>query len=104
MAADEKYPADMATVPEYVPKHEDDRRGSVTEPKVGELEPGEAEAGGLGRHLGLFSTTFLMYIFSMQLPGYVHSSNGSPTNKPSTVLAASSEPESFQLHLRSSKA
>ena len=37
-----------------------DRQGSVTEPQVGELKPGEAEAGGLGRHLGLFSTTFLM--------------------------------------------
>lgn len=39
----------------------DDRRGSTTEPQVGELRPGEAEAGGLGRHLGLFSTTLLMY-------------------------------------------
>ncbi|KAF2212927.1 hypothetical protein CERZMDRAFT_40529 [Cercospora zeae-maydis SCOH1-5] len=30
------------------------------QPQVGELKPGEAEAGGLGRHLGLFSTTFLI--------------------------------------------
>lgn len=35
-------------------------RGSSNEPVVGELLPGEAEAGGLGRHLGLTSTTFLM--------------------------------------------
>jgi amino acid permease len=39
---------------------DDYRRGSVSEPRVGELRPGEAEAGGLGRHLGLFSTTFLI--------------------------------------------
>lgn len=32
----------------------------LQQPKVGELPPGEAEAGGMGRHLGLFSTTFLM--------------------------------------------
>jgi len=37
-----------------------DLRGSDTEPKVGELFPGEAEAGGLGRHLGLWSTVALM--------------------------------------------
>lgn len=37
-----------------------DHRGSLNEPAVGELRPGEAESGGLGRHLGLFSTTFLM--------------------------------------------
>jgi hypothetical protein len=37
-----------------------DNRGSPFEPPVGELLPGEAEAGGLGRHLGLWSTTFLI--------------------------------------------
>lgn len=37
-----------------------DSRGSPAEPKVGELSPGEAEDGGLGRHLGVFSTTALM--------------------------------------------
>lgn len=42
-----------------------DLRGSETEPKVGELFPGEAEAGGLGRHLGLWSTVALMYHFSL---------------------------------------
>lgn len=42
---------------------EQDLRGSETEPKVGELFPGEAEAGGLGRHLGLWSTVALMYLF-----------------------------------------
>lgn len=40
---------------------EQDLRGSATEPKVGELLPGEAESGGLGRHLGLWSTVALMY-------------------------------------------
>jgi hypothetical protein len=44
------------------PPYEEDLRGSATEPVVGELVPGEAEAGGLGRHLGLWSTTFLMYV------------------------------------------
>lgn len=39
-----------------------DGRRDASEPKVGELRPGEAEAGGLGRHLGLFSTTFLMFV------------------------------------------
>lgn len=31
-------------------------------PQVGELRPDEVAAGGLGRHLGIFSTTFLMYV------------------------------------------
>ena len=44
----------------YAPYHPEDRRGSLTEPCVGELVPGEAEEGGLGRHLGVWSTTFLM--------------------------------------------
>ena len=39
-----------------------DGQRDASEPKVGELRPGEAEAGGLGRHLGLFSTTFLMFV------------------------------------------
>ena len=30
--------------------------------KPGELSYAEVNAGGLGRHLGLFSTTFLMYV------------------------------------------
>ena len=30
----------------------------------GELSYAEVTAGGLGRHLGLFSTTFLMYVLS----------------------------------------
>ena len=30
--------------------------------KPGELSYAEVTAGGLGRHLGLFSTTFLMYV------------------------------------------
>jgi hypothetical protein len=58
--SDKQY-ADTNTSPGSVPPYEDDHRGSVSEPKVGELVPGEAEAGGLGRHLGLFSTTFLMW-------------------------------------------
>lgn len=37
-----------------------DEPNYLQQPKVGELPPGEAEAGGMGRHLGLFSTTFLM--------------------------------------------
>lgn len=41
---------------------ENDLRGSATEPKVGELLPGEAESGGLGRHLGLWSTVALMFV------------------------------------------
>ncbi|TVY75961.1 High-affinity methionine permease [Lachnellula suecica] len=41
-------------------EHDVDHRSSAFEPAVGELRPGEAEAGGLGRHLGLFSTTFLI--------------------------------------------
>ena len=45
---------------QYDAESEEFRRGSITEPKVGELRPGEAETGGLGRHLGLFSTTFLI--------------------------------------------
>ncbi|PPJ51774.1 hypothetical protein CBER1_09665 [Cercospora berteroae] len=32
----------------------------LQQPRVGELPPEEAEAGGMGRHLGLFSTTFLI--------------------------------------------
>ena len=36
---------------EYIPKDAD----------AGELALNEAAAGGLGRHLGVFSTTFLMY-------------------------------------------
>jgi hypothetical protein len=47
---------------------EQDLRGSATEPKVGELLPGEAEAGGLGRHRGLWSTVALMFVFC--LPPY----------------------------------
>ncbi|KAG9719847.1 hypothetical protein KCU73_g14685, partial [Aureobasidium melanogenum] len=39
---------------------EHDPRGSSNEPKVGELLPGEAELGGLGRHLGLWSTVALI--------------------------------------------
>lgn len=31
-------------------------------PQVGQLNPEEVAAGGLGRHLGVFSTTFLMYV------------------------------------------
>lgn len=53
-SASPQYSDDAAT------EFQDDRRGSVCEPKVGELHPGEAEEGGLGRHLGLWSTTFLM--------------------------------------------
>lgn len=30
--------------------------------QAGELHADEVAAGGLGRHLGLFSTTFLMYV------------------------------------------
>lgn len=45
---------------EYFPTNGIDRRGSITEPRVGELVPGEAQEGGLGRHLGLWSTTFLI--------------------------------------------
>ncbi len=30
--------------------------------QAGELEPDEVAVGGLGRHLGLFSTTFLMCV------------------------------------------
>lgn len=60
MAYYDKTHANTTAEPDDVPAYEDDRRGSVTEPKVGELKPGEAEAGGLGRHLGLWSTIFLM--------------------------------------------
>jgi amino acid transporter len=53
-----------AQVQQQLPSDDDEfdnhRRGSTTQPKVGELRPGEAETGGLGRHLGLFSTTFLI--------------------------------------------
>lgn len=31
--------------------------------QAGELDLEESAAGGLGRHLGVFSTTFLMYFF-----------------------------------------
>jgi hypothetical protein len=40
--------------------HDDAHRRGFPEPKVGELGGDEAVQGGLGRHLGLFSTTFLM--------------------------------------------
>ena len=61
MAYDSKsYAADTAAAPSYDQAYEEDRRGSVTEPQVGELAPGEAEAGGLGRHLGVWSTMFLI--------------------------------------------
>ena len=59
-ATDKAYSPDASTEHAYIPEYDDDRRGSVTEPRVGELQPGEAEAGGLGRHLGLWSTIFLM--------------------------------------------
>lgn len=48
------------TLSESATSNDEIKKGSATEPQVGELRPGEAEAGGLGRHLGLFSTTFLM--------------------------------------------
>jgi hypothetical protein len=54
-----------ATATTQVSPSEQDLRGSATEPKVGELLPGEAEAGGLGRHLGLWSTVALMFVFSL---------------------------------------
>ena len=37
---------------EYIPK----------DAQAGELSLDETASGGLGRHLGLFSTTFLMYV------------------------------------------
>lgn len=55
MASAKEWPnADTWTVSEYVPIDGVDRRGSITEPRVGELVPGEAQEGGLGRHLGLW--------------------------------------------------
>jgi hypothetical protein len=45
-----------------VPVYEVDQPVSIDEPQVGELHPGEAEAGGLGRHLGLWSTVCLMCV------------------------------------------
>lgn len=54
-----------ATQAVSVSASEQDLRGSATEPKVGELLPGEAEAGGLGRHLGLWSTVALMFVFCL---------------------------------------
>ena len=59
-ATDKAYAADTPAESDDGPYYEDHRRGSITEPQVGELAPGEAEAGGLGRHLGLWSTIFLM--------------------------------------------
>ncbi|CAD0095648.1 unnamed protein product [Aureobasidium mustum] len=46
--------------PDSASTFEHDLRGSVSEPKVGELLPGEAESGGLGRHLGMWSTVALI--------------------------------------------
>lgn len=51
--------------PDSLSTFEHDPRGSSTEPKVGELLPGEAELGGLGRHLGLWSTVALMCVQSL---------------------------------------
>jgi len=39
---------------EYIPK----------DAQAGELSLDETASGGLGRHLGVFSTTFLMYVFT----------------------------------------
>ena len=59
-ADDKKYLDDTVASPQTPLDSQHDHRGSVTEPQVGELAPGEAEAGGLGRHLGVWSTMFLM--------------------------------------------
>ncbi|KAI4748053.1 amino acid transporter [Aureobasidium sp. EXF-12298] len=52
--------ANATAHPDSVSTFEHDLRGSSSEPKVGELLPGEAELGGLGRHLGLWSTVALI--------------------------------------------
>lgn len=63
MAAVEKFQeTEVAPVASNNDDSDFDGQGGASEPKVGELRPGEAEAGGLGRHLGLFSTTFLMFV------------------------------------------
>lgn len=49
-----------ANTADSVSESEQDGKGSPVAPQVGELKLGEAEAGGLGRHLGVFSTTLLM--------------------------------------------
>lgn len=56
--------ANATAHPDSVSTFEHDLRGSSSEPKVGELSPGEAELGGLGRHLGLWSTVALMCVQS----------------------------------------
>lgn len=56
--------ANATAQPDSISTFEHDVRGSSSEPKVGELLPGEAELGGLGRHLGLWSTVALMYVQS----------------------------------------
>lgn len=38
----------------------DDEKAETLAPEVGELSPLEAVTGGLGRHLGVWSTTCLM--------------------------------------------
>ncbi|KAG9833343.1 high affinity methionine permease, partial [Aureobasidium melanogenum] len=52
--------ANATAQPDSISAFEHDPRGSSNEPKVGELLPGEAELGGLGRHLGLWSTVALI--------------------------------------------
>ena len=54
---DENYSTDSQVI-----SHIQDDASPVILP--GELSLEEDTSGGLGRHLGLFSTTFLMYVFS----------------------------------------
>jgi hypothetical protein len=82
----------------YITEEPEDDTASSTgfipkDAQAGELSLDETASGGLGRHLGLFSTTFLMYVLPRGM------------NKPFRnlcllvveVLGASSEPVSSQL-------
>jgi hypothetical protein len=60
---------DFTQSPDYKdvqPSHNLSRDGEFQAEDVGELPFEECTQGGLGRHLGLFSTTFLMSVLSLR--------------------------------------